>query len=290
MVGGQDELIFDGQTLIFNPEGRLLLRSAPFAEKLAFADLSIPLRRAPAEFEAGDRYLLETANLFAPFSVPQDFGKTPVITPRQDEMEEIFSALVLGTRDYVLKNGFKQVVLGLSGGIDSALTAVIAVRALGAENVHGVLMPSPFTAGISNEDAEELARNLGIHTITLSIHEPFAAYKKILSGTFGFRAEDITEENLQSRVRGNLLMALSNKFGWLVLTTGNKSEMAVGYCTLYGDMVPRPWSTDCHNGSTGLSGPVPLSRSAPLPARPRRSCAKIRPIRRHCRLTKCWTA
>ncbi|MGH7495748.1 MAG: NAD+ synthase [bacterium] len=236
MVGGQDELVFDGQALIFSPEGKLLLRSAPFAEKLIFADVSIPLRRAPAEFEAGDRYLLEAVNLATPISAPQDFGKTPVITPRQDELEEIFSALVLGTRDYVLKNGFKQVVLGLSGGIDSALTTVIAAKAMGAENVHGVLMPSVFTTGMSNEDAAVLAANLGIHTITLPIHEPLAAYKRILAEAFAGRTEDITEENLQSRVRGNLLMALSNKFGWLVLTTGNKSEMAAGYCTLYGDM------------------------------------------------------
>jgi NAD+ synthase (glutamine-hydrolysing) len=236
MVGGQDELVFDGQTLIFDPDGKLLLRSAPFAERLIFADISIPLRRAPVEFEAGDRYLLEAANLSAPISVPQDFGRAAAITPRQNDLEEIFSALVLGTRDYVLKNGFKDVVVGLSGGIDSALTAVIAVQALGAENVHGVLMPSPFTAGISNQDAEELARNLGIHAITLPIHAPFAAFKEVLAEAFAGRAEDITEENLQSRVRGNLLMALSNKFGWLVLTTGNKSEIAVGYCTLYGDM------------------------------------------------------
>ncbi len=236
MVGGQDELVFDGQALIFDPEGKLHLRSVPFEEKLIFADLSVPLRRAPVAFEAGDRYFLETASLAAPMAAPHDFGKTPAVTPRQDELEEVFSALVLGTRDYVLKNGFKQVVLGLSGGIDSALTAVIAVEALGAENVHGVLMPSPFTAGISNEDAEALARNLGLHTITLPIHEPFAAYQKVLAETFAGRAPDTTEENLQARVRGNLILALSNKFGWLALTTGNKSEMAVGYCTLYGDM------------------------------------------------------
>ena len=236
MVGGQDELIFDGQALIFNPAGELLLRSSPFEEKLIFTDLSIPLQRVPAEFEAADRYLLETVKLEAHCPAPRNDLPTPVISPRQEELEEIFSALVLGTRDYVRKNGFKQVVLGLSGGIDSALTAVIAVEALGAENVHGVLMPSPFTAGISNEDAEALARALGVHTLTLPIHEPFAAYKHALSGAFAGRAEDLTEENLQSRVRGNLVMALSNKFGWLALATSNKSEMAVGYGTLYGDM------------------------------------------------------
>lgn len=236
MVGGQDELVFDGQALVFDPEGRLLLRSAPFEEKLIFADLGIPLRRTPAEFEAGDRYLLESVNLDTPSTVPRDFGRAPVIAPRQDELAEIFSALVLGVRDYVRKNGFQHVVLGLSGGVDSALAAVIAVKALGAESVHGVLMPGPFTADISNEDAKELARNLNIPTLTLPIHEPFFAYKKTLAPAFAGRGEDLTEENLQARVRGNLIMALSNKFGWLALTTGNKSEMAAGYATLYGDM------------------------------------------------------
>ncbi len=236
LVGGQDELVFDGQALIFDPHGKLLLRSAPFEEKLMFADLKIPLKRTPAEFEAGDRYLLETAALAAPMIMPEDFGQAPIIAPMKEELAEIFAALVLGTRDYVLKNGFKQVVLGLSGGIDSALTAVIAAQALGSANVHGVLMPGPYTAAMSNEDALELARHLGMHTIALPIHEPFAAYKKVLAEVFAGRAEELTEENLQSRVRGNLIMALSNKFGWLALATGNKSEIAVGYSTLYGDM------------------------------------------------------
>ena len=153
-----------------------------------------------------------------------------------DPLDEVYRALTLGVRDYVTKNGFKQVVIGLSGGIDSALTAVIAVDALGAENVLGVFMPSPYTSAESRQDTIELVRRLGTQLKTLPITPPFKAYLKSLKASFQGTRPDETEENLQARIRGNLLMALSNKFGHLVLTTGNKSEMSVGYATLYGDM------------------------------------------------------
>jgi NAD+ synthase (glutamine-hydrolysing) len=152
------------------------------------------------------------------------------------EDAEIYQALVLGTRDYVRKNGFSKVVLGLSGGIDSALTAVVAVDALGAENVTGVLMPSEFSSAGSVGDSIELGRNLGIKLLTIPITAVFESYKNSLQDAFNGAAPDVTEENLQARIRGNFLMSLSNKFGWLVLSTGNKSEISTGYCTLYGDM------------------------------------------------------
>ena len=153
-----------------------------------------------------------------------------------DPLDEVYRALTLGVRDYVAKNGFRQVLIGLSGGIDSALTAVIAVDALGADNVLGVFMPSPYTSLESREDTQELARRLQISLKTLPITPPFKAYLQTLKPAFAGTNVDTTEENLQARIRGNLLMALSNKFGHLVLTTGNKSEMSVGYATLYGDM------------------------------------------------------
>jgi NAD+ synthase (glutamine-hydrolysing) len=158
------------------------------------------------------------------------------ITPLKDELDEVYSALVLGVRDYVEKNGFKRVVFGLSGGIDSALVALIAVDALGPDRVTSVVMPSPYSADETQDDARAIARNLGTELIDLRIEEPMQAFERTLAGVFAGREPDIAEENLQARIRGNLIMALSNKFGWLVLTTGNKSEMSVGYATLYGDM------------------------------------------------------
>ena len=150
---------------------------------------------------------------------------------------EIYRALVIGTRDYVLKNGFKKVVLGLSGGIDSALTACVAVDALGSDNMVGVMMPSPFSSQGSIDDSEALGRNLGIELLTIPIDEVFSAYQIGAAGSFSRNVKpDVTEENLQARIRGNYLMALSNKFDWIVLSTGNKSEISTGYCTLYGDM------------------------------------------------------
>src|SRR5207253_2898996 len=160
----------------------------------------------------------------------------PSNSPPLDPLEEVYRALVVGVRDYVRKNGFKQVVIGLSGGIDSALTAVIAADALGAANVLGVFMPSPYTSRESREDVAELGRRLGIQVRTIPITSTFKAYLRTLIPSFAGKAPDVTEENIQARIRGNILMALSNKLGHLVLTTGNKSEMSVGYATLYGDM------------------------------------------------------
>jgi NAD+ synthetase len=203
LVGGNDELVFDGTSLVLDDAGRLLAEGAMFAEDFLVVDLASP---TPVE---------------------------PVVWP---EEEKVFQALVLGLRDYLHKCGFRSAVLGLSGGIDSALTAVIAVAALGAENVRGVSLPSQFSSQGSLDDARVLAANLGIRYDVIPIQPLFEAAKVQLKTLFAGRPEDVTEENIQARLRGVVLMALSNKFGALLLTTGNKSEMAVGYCTLYGDM------------------------------------------------------
>ncbi len=245
LIGGQDELVFDGDSFIVDQHGELIANTHPFVEDFIVADLDV----------SGLRKLRETDPSFylfkKEFNPPHevDFialesskpraGKPPIQHQQLKPLElldEIYHALVLGTKDYVTKNGFQKVVIGLSGGIDSALTAAIAVDALRAKNVIGVLMPSEYTSEQSIRDAKDLARNLGIHTQTVSIHQPFKAYIETLKEVFKDRPPDVTEENLQARIRGNILMALSNKFGWLVLTTGNKSEMSVGYSTLYGDM------------------------------------------------------
>lgn len=204
MVGGQDELVFDGASMVIAGNGKVAARAKQFGEDLLLTDCA------------------KTAQ---------------GVLPLMDENEEIYNALVMGTRDYVRKNGFSKVAVGLSGGLDSALVAVIAVDALGKDNVIGISMPSPFNVKATRADAIRLARNLGIEFKEIPIKTVFASYLKALKGHFsGPAGGDTAEENLQARIRGNLLMAFSNKFGWLVLTTGNKSEMAVGYCTLYGDM------------------------------------------------------
>jgi NAD+ synthase/NAD+ synthase (glutamine-hydrolysing) len=203
-VGGDDDLIFDGHSAAFDAEGRMFARARGFCEDVTVVDLAKGTGTiAPADFE------------------PES---------------EVWSALVLGVRDYARKTRFRQVLLGLSGGIDSALTAAIAVDAMGAENVLGVLMPSKYSSQGSVDDSLELARNLGIRTVTLPISEIMGTYEGVLADVFRGREPDVTEENIQSRIRGGLLMAISNKFSSLLLTTGNKSEIAVGYCTLYGDM------------------------------------------------------
>ncbi len=237
LVGGQDELVFDGQALIYGPEGQLLLRSRQFEEEIILADLDLPADLPRPSAPNATRFALREAEIIAMPTSKAGARRTPYIEAAREPLDEVFAALVLGTRDYVRKNGFQQVVLGLSGGIDSALTAAIATVALGAENVIGVLMPSRFTSAESIVDAEALAHNLKLRTLTLPIEEPVLAFEKVLAGTFNKLTRDLTEENLQARVRGILLMALSNKFGWLVLSTSNKSESAVGYSTLYGDMV-----------------------------------------------------
>ena len=204
LVGGNDDLIFDGRSAAFDAEGRLFARSKGFEEDLIVVDVDA---RTGSIWE--DDFTAEA---------------------------EVWSALVLGVRDYARKTHFRNVLLGLSGGIDSALTAAIAADALGAENVLGVLMPSEYSSAGSIDDSLALARNLGIRTLTLPINPMVRSYDTALADAFRGYARDVTEENIQSRIRGNLLMALSNKYGGLLLTTGNKSEMAVGYCTLYGDM------------------------------------------------------
>jgi NAD+ synthase (glutamine-hydrolysing) len=243
-VGGQDELVFDGNSRVFGPRGDCLARAKAFDEDLLVLDIDLnevfsARLKDPRSREMSQR---EDAGADLPVvelrSVPEP--ARPSLKPRAIETpsgaREVYEALILGTRDYVRKNGFETVVLGVSGGVDSALTASIAVDALGPSSVKGVFMPSPITSAMSEEDAAALAANLGIEFMTLPIGPELESYKRTLHPVFAGKPEDTTEENIQSRVRGNLLMALSNKFGWLVLTTGNKSEYATGYTTLYGDM------------------------------------------------------
>ncbi|MHB8846265.1 MAG: NAD+ synthase [Nitrospirota bacterium] len=236
-VGGQDELVFDGQSMVIDGKGRLLASGKQFEEDLVITDLKVPDRKPAVarskteHFESIDRIILSERT--GPKKIALPARKTVRSLP---VCEEVYHALVLGTRDYVRKTGFKSAVIGLSGGIDSSLVAAIAVEALGRENVVGVFMPSQFSSRESREDALALAKNLGIHFLEVPIQQTFDSYLNTLRNEFARTRTDVTEENLQARIRGNLLMALSNKFRWLVLTTGNKSEMSVGYATLYGDM------------------------------------------------------
>ena len=227
-VCGQDELVFDGGSMLFDATGALLAKSAQFVEEIQFVDVVVP--RTVGKPNAEIQELL-------PVVAPREVALMGAIAATTSDIEQMYGALVLGTRDYVRKNGFSDVVIGLSGGIDSALVAAIAVDALGAEHVHGVSMPSRYSSEGSRSDAATLAQNLGIDMQTISIEPAFEAYLQMTAASFAGRPQDLTEENLQSRVRGTTLMALSNKFGWMVLTTGNKSELAVGYFTLYGDSV-----------------------------------------------------
>jgi NAD+ synthase (glutamine-hydrolysing) len=241
-VGGQDELIFDGQSFIFNEKGERIARGRAFEEDLVVADLDLDqVFRARLHDSRRRKEKLTTALPTRRISLPAlPAREKPKPGPHEiqalEPLEEIYRALVLGTRDYVTKNGFKHVVIGLSGGIDSSIVAAIAVEALGAANVTGVTMPSPFSSAGTRRDAVRLAKSLGIDMLRIAITGVFKAYKRSLAAVFKGLKEDVTEENIQARIRGNYLMALSNKFGWLVLNTGNKSEIAVGYTTLYGDM------------------------------------------------------
>jgi NAD+ synthase (glutamine-hydrolysing) len=242
LVGGQDELVFDGGSLIVDQHGETLARGPQFQEDLVVADLDLDAVFTARLHDTRRR----KEKLQAPGPVtrialpPVPESARPALPAREvsqlERADEIFQALVLGTRDYVGKNGFKHVVIGLSGGIDSALVAATAVEALGKENVTGVTMPSPYSSTGTRRDARRLAQNLGIEFLTLPISAVMRAFRQTLTPPFKGLKEDVTEENIQARIRGTLLMALSNKFGWLVLTTGNKSEIAVGYSTLYGDM------------------------------------------------------
>jgi len=247
LVGGQDELVFDGNSLIIDSGGHIIARGRSFEEELVVADINVervfserlhdPRRRREKMRVRSDEavYLVEIGDAV---STNGDRPKLPLRTDKQtDEVAEVYSALVLGTRDYVCKNGFDKIYLGLSGGIDSALTAVIAADALGPQNVRAVFMPTRYSASESARDAKLLAEKLGIGFQVIPIEEMFGGYSRGLAPAFDGLPEDITEENLQARIRGNVLMALANKFRGLVLSTGNKSEMSVGYSTLYGDMV-----------------------------------------------------
>ena len=240
-VGGQDELVFDGQSFIFNEKGERIARGRAFQEDLVVADLDLDeIFRARLHDSRRRKEKLRAAGPTRISLPPLPLREKPKPPAHEiqalEPVEEIYQALVLGTRDYVTKIGYKHVVIGLSGGIDSALVAAIAVDALGAANVTGVTMPSPFSSVGTRRDAARLAKNLGIDMLRVPITGVLKAYKRALAGAFKGLKEDVTEENLQARIRGNYLMALSNKFGWLVLNTGNKSEIAVGYTTLYGDM------------------------------------------------------
>lgn len=209
-VGGNDDLVFDGRSFAVNENGECIAVAQPFVEEILIVDTD---SSKTVEYPSDGQNLKDS-----------------------ESIKNLYQALVLGTHDYVRKNGFEKVVIGLSGGIDSALTACIAVDALGKENVLGVTMPSPFSSQGSVDDSLALAENLGIQIITIPIHDIFRGYGQTLQPIFEGKQLDVTEENIQARIRGNILMALSNKFGYLVLSTGNKSELSVGYCTLYGDM------------------------------------------------------
>jgi NAD+ synthase (glutamine-hydrolysing) len=237
LVGGQDELVFDGASLVFDEQGRLVARARQFTEDLLVVDLDVrptfrkrlldPRGRwsapALAEVKVSDAHLGER-------------GEAPRVEPSLPPVREVYEALVLGTRDYVAKNGFTDVIFGLSGGIDSSLVAAIAADALGPQRVLGVLMPSRFSSEGSVTDSEAVASNLGIRTLTIPIEAAHTAFLELLAEPFRGTEPGLAEENLQARIRGTVLMSLSNKFGALVLTTGNKSELATGYATLYGDM------------------------------------------------------
>ncbi len=264
-VGGQDELVFDGSSLVVDATGEIIARAEQYVEELFVVDLDVEVSGEAQQPDTSKHGLLMTVQVSASSATDGGIGRAapgraapdraaPRLAAPLGRWEEVYGALVLGTRDYVRKNGFTDVVLGLSGGIDSSLVAAVATDALGADRVHGVLMPSRYSSGHSITDAEALADNLGIDRRTIVIELAHAAFLDLLQPSVGGRPggqpSGLTEENLQPRIRGTLLMALSNELGWLVLTTGNKSEMAVGYATLYGDMaggfavikdVPKTW-------------------------------------------------
>jgi NAD+ synthase (glutamine-hydrolysing) len=302
MVGGQDELVFDGHSFVLDPAGETIARGAQFLEDLIVCDIDLENDDAPRA--RGGHPLLRTTqpDLDTPESRPTTnyeahttqphsaaHKSTPaslLLAPIASREQEVYEALLLGLRDYVEKNGFGSVVLGLSGGIDSALVACLAADALGAERVNVAIMPSPYSSSATQQDARMLARALGLRAHELTIEPVMDAYTQTLQGDFEGLDADLTEENLQARIRGNLLMALSNKFGWLVLTTGNKSEMSVGYTTLYGDLaggfavikdVPKTlvyqlarWRNDPAAaqalGNTGITPASIAPASAPIPA------------------------
>ena len=245
-VGGQDELVFDGASTVYDMSGKLVTRGSAFEEDLIVADLDIeavfrsrlrdprPRKENPTILnEIGTSQLIHVSDAISRQRDPIPIE--PPATP-MEEVEEVYRALVLGTHDYLAKTGFSKAIIGLSGGVDSALTAAVAVDALGHKNVVGVAMPSRFSSEGSISDAKDLANNLGIELWTVPIELAHKAFADMLEPHFRDTVPNVAEENVQSRIRGNVLMTISNKFGWIVLTTGNKSEMAMGYATLYGDM------------------------------------------------------
>ncbi len=240
MTGGQDELVFDGGSFAVDAGGDIVARANQFREEMLTVDLAVGMGHgkqtsSPSVRKGRGRNMIEHISLNT--ALHKDL---PGFRNRKcvglSESGEVYNALVMGTRDYVVKNGFSSVVIGLSGGIDSALVAAIAVDALGSDRVHGIFMPSVYTSQASREDVAKLAENLGIRVLNIPVDTVLQSYMSALKRDFQGTQPDITEENLQARIRGNFLMAFSNKFGWMVLTTGNKSEMSVGYATLYGDM------------------------------------------------------
>jgi NAD+ synthase (glutamine-hydrolysing) len=241
LVGGQDELIFDGHSLVVDHEGTVIARAPQFAEALVVANVDVQaaltarlrdtrLRPPVRRYDTEVRHLADL-----PRDNPPDGQVGGEVAPLLERCAEIYAALVLGVKDYTHKNGFEHAVIGLSGGIDSALTTLVAADALGADRVTTISMPSRYSTEGTRSDARVLAENLGVEFHEIPIGSVMESYDELLAPFFAGRAPDITEENLQARIRGNVLMALSNKFGWLVLTTGNKSENSVGYSTLYGD-------------------------------------------------------
>ena len=242
LVGGQDELVFDGESMVVGSDGAVLAEAPPFEEHLLLCDVELEQIFRARLHDPRGRHARRSAprgveRCLASAAPSRATDKLPAMSTREhDDAGETYTALVVGTRDYVLKNGFRRVLLGLSGGIDSSLVAAVAVDALGSDAVTGVAMPSRYSSEGSRSDARILADRLGIALLELPIEDAFQALLDTLAQPFSGCPPDVTEENLQARVRGNLLMALSNKFGWMLLTTGNKSEMATGYSTLYGDM------------------------------------------------------
>ena len=262
-VGGQDELIFDGGSFALGADRALKVKLASFAEQVA----TIEFRRGPKGWEC----------------------QPGPIAPEMSDIESIYRAMVLGLRDYVNKTGFPSVVIGLSGGVDSAITAAVAADALGPERVHAIMMPSPYTSRDSLEDAEACARAIGVRYDIVDIAPAMEAFRGMLRPLFGNRAEDVTEENIQSRARGVTLMAVSNKLGGMVVTTGNKSEMAVGYATLYGDMcggfnvLKDVYKTTVFELCRWRNRHLPEAAST---SRHRPSCGPTRRIPTRCRLTR----
>jgi NAD+ synthase (glutamine-hydrolysing) len=225
-VGGQDELVFDGSSMVIGPNGELVHRSPTFVEDRFTVDIVVGEKEDPT---------LPVIDVTPPADKDR-VPRSPSVAAELGELEETYRAITTGLRDYVRKNGFSEVVIGLSGGIDSALTAAIAVDALGPDAVHGITMPTRYSSAGSVEDSIDLAERLGIRVDTIPIEEMFTGFQDALSPVFADAPENVAEENLQARIRGTILMAVSNKFGGMVVATGNKSEMAVGYATLYGDM------------------------------------------------------